>query len=131
LKEKSITKLEKFSETNVLNRNAIINATNFEDFDNAVTAPLFGFKNAKDYWKQSSSKPLLTTIQIPTLIISALDDTFLSQSCYPFDEATINNNLFLETPKYGGHVGFNTVVYGKDKLWSEKRILSFIKHIIS
>jgi predicted alpha/beta-fold hydrolase len=74
---------------------------------------------------------LLTKIQIPTLIISALDDTFLSKSCYPFDEATTNKNLYLETPNYGGHVGFNTVVYGKDKLWSEKRIFSFIKQIIS
>jgi hypothetical protein len=129
LKEKSLTKLEKFPESN-LNRNAILNATNFQEFDDVVTAPLFGFKNAKDYWTQNSAKPFLTSIKKPTLIISALDDTFLSKSCYPFDEAEKNVKLYLETPSYGGHVGFNTVVYGKDKLWSEKRVFDFIQNII-
>ena len=74
---------------------------------------------------------MLKAIQKPTLIINALDDTFLSESCYPFEEATNNKKLYLETPNYGGHVGFNTAVYGKDKLWSEKRVLEFINEILS
>ena len=130
LKKKSLTKIEKFPDNN-LNKEAILHAKSFADFDNAVTAPVAGFKNAKDYWTQSSSRQFLPEIQLPTLIINALDDTFLSESCFPFKEATSNQQLFLETPTYGGHVGFNTAIYGKDPLWSENRIAQFIQHIIS
>jgi len=130
LKEKSLAKNQKFPESS-LDTTAILNAKTFEDFDNAVTAPLFGYKNAKDYWTQCSSKQFLPAIKIPTLIINAQDDTFLSKSCFPFNEATKNSNLYLEVSEYGGHVGFNTTVIGKDQLWSENRITSFIQHIIS
>lgn len=130
LKKKSLAKILKFPKSG-LKQEAIKNARNFTDFDNAVTAPLFGFKNAKDYWTQCSSKQYLPQIKLPTLIINALDDTFLSKSCFPYKEAKENYNLTLETPKYGGHVGFNTVVFGKDMHWSENRIRTFIQHIIS
>ena len=129
LKNKTLQKLQKFPECE-LDKNAIANAKTFKDFDNAVTAPLFGYKNAQDYWRQCSSKQFLNTIKLPTLIINALDDSFLSESCYPFNEAKINSNLFFETPKYGGHVGFNSYFFGKDILWSENRILNYIHHII-
>ncbi len=130
LKKKTLLKLEKFPDCK-LDKKAIAKAKTFTDFDNAVTAPLFGYKNAQDYWRQCSSKQFLKDIKLPTLIINALDDTFLSESCYPFNEAKNNTNLMLETPKYGGHVGFNTSYFGNDLLWSENRILNYINHIIS
>lgn len=130
LKEKTLQKIEKFPDNN-LDNTAIIKAKNFEDFDGVVTAPLFGFKNAKDYWSQCSSKQFLPSIKTPSLIINAKDDTFLSQSCFPFNEAKENKNIFLETPSYGGHVGFNTSIKESDQLWSEKRITQFIQYNIS
>ncbi len=130
LKEKTLLKLEKFPK-NGIDKDIVLKATSFKDFDNAVTAPLFGFKNAEDYWKESSSKQFIPTIRKPTLLINALDDSFLSESCFPFQEAKNHSYLNFETPKYGGHVGFNSSFFGKDVLWSENRILSFIKHIIS
>jgi predicted alpha/beta-fold hydrolase len=129
LKVKSVQKQEKFNDLR-LNIEEINKAKNFSDFDNAVTAPLFGFKNASDYWEKSSSKPFIPFIKLPTLIINALDDSFLSKSCHPIVEADQNNSVFLETPKYGGHVGFNTSLMKSDSLWSENRVSEFIKHII-
>ena len=130
LKSKSLQKLKKFPH-NILNKEAILKANNFMEFDNAVTAPVFGFKNAQDYYTQSSSIHFIPTIQKPTLLINALDDTFLSENCYPFALANKHAYLSLETPTYGGHVGFNTAL-GKTKLyWSEHRIFEFIQHIIS
>lgn len=130
LKKKSLLKLEKYPES-LLSKEAIISAKNFQDFDNAVTAPLGGFKNAKEYWTNCSSKQFLSNIQLPTLIINAKDDTFLSKSCFPYSEAKQNPMLFLEVPSYGGHVGFNTSIVEKDPLWSEDRIYQFLQHIIS
>ena len=130
LKEKSLLKLHRFPEAN-LNKNAIKNAITFKDFDNAVTAPLFGYKNAEDYWEKNSSKQFIHKIDKPTLIINALDDSFLSESCFPYSEAENHKKVYFETPKYGGHVGFNSTLLGKDLLWSEKRIFQFINHNIS
>lgn len=129
LREKALLKLNKSPECG-LNKEAIINSQNFSEFDNVVTAPLFGFKDAKDYWTQCSSKQFLNTIKKPTLLINALDDSFLSESCHPFEEAKKNLHLNFEVSKYGGHVGFNTTVFGKDLYWSENRIMKFINHII-
>lgn len=130
LKEKTLLKITSFPE-NTIDKEAVLNSKTFEDFDNAVTAPLFGYKNAEDYWSKCSSKPFLPSINKPTLLINALDDSFLSESCYPFNEAKNHRYLNLETPKYGGHVGFNTSYFKKDLLWSENRILHYINHIIS
>lgn len=130
LKQKSLEKLEKYPDSD-LNKEQIRNAKNFNDFDNAVTAPLAGFEDAQDYWTKNSSKQFIPYIQLPTLMISAKDDTFLSKSCFPYKEAEYHKNLFLETPTYGGHVGFNTSIGENDQLWSEHRIYQFLQHIIS
>lgn len=130
LKEKALLKINKFPQCNI-NKKAVLSSKSFEDFDNVVTAPLFGFKTAEEYWRKSSCKQFVPAINRPTLLINALDDTFLSESCYPINESKNNKFLSLELPKHGGHVGFNSAYLGKDLLWSEKRILDFIKYIIS
>ncbi len=130
LKGKALHKMTIFPQSN-LDKNRILKARTFKDFDDAVTAPLFGYKDAKDYWTQCSSRQFIEGIELPTLMINSMDDSFLSNSCYPFNEAKNHKFLTLETPKYGGHAGFNTVVFGKDSGWSENRISNFIRHIIS
>ncbi|KJD33092.1 alpha/beta hydrolase [Tamlana nanhaiensis] len=93
------------------------------DFDTVYTAKAHGYKDAVDYYTQNSSLQFLPNINIPTLIINALNDSFLSPECFPVKEAKGNKNLFLEMPEYGGHVGFidkNNVYY------NEKRALEFI-----
>lgn len=79
---------------------------NLREFDDAFTAPIHGFENASDYYAQSNSLPVLPQIKIPIYLLNALDDSFLSTSCYPYALAEKMENLFLETPKNGGHVGF-------------------------
>jgi uncharacterized protein len=95
------------------------------DFDNHFTAPLHGFKDAKDYYAQSSCNQFLRQIQIPSLIINALDDTFLPDTSYPVEAALANPDLFLLTPGFGGHVGFTT--YRAKNYWSEQKIKAFFE----
>lgn len=82
------------------------NLKSFYDFDHLVTAPLHGFKSAKDYWERSSSLQFLSDIKVPTLLMNAKDDPFLGSECYPTKDSIGNPNLTLEYPKNGGHVGF-------------------------
>src|SRR5690606_15413379 len=94
------------------------------DFDNIYTSTGHGFKDSLEYYEKSSSLQFLPNIKVPTLIINALNDSFLSSECYPVKAAKENPNLFLEMPKYGGHVGF---VGNKNVYYTEKRALEFVK----
>ncbi|MDG5491804.1 YheT family hydrolase [Psychroserpens sp. SPM9] len=95
------------------------------DFDEVYTSKAHGFLDASDYYERASSLPFLKTIKIPTLIINALNDSFLSHHCYPVKAAKANHNLYLEMPKYGGHVGF---VQRGNIYYNEQRALEFIEH---
>lgn len=97
------------------------------DFDNVYTSKAHGFKDALDYYEKCSSLQFLPNIKIPTLIINALNDSFLSPECYPVKEAKQNPNLYLEMPKFGGHVGF---IDKKNIYYNEKRALEFINFML-
>ncbi len=94
------------------------------DFDDHFTGPYHGFKDAEDYYNTCNCLQFLDQISIPALVVNALDDSFLPASSYPFEQAESNENLFLMTPKYGGHVGFTT--FGSSYYWIETVILEFI-----
>ncbi len=94
------------------------------DFDNYYTSKAHGFINGADYYEKSSSLQFLPNIKVPTLIINALNDSFLSPECYPVKEAINNPNLFLEMPKYGGHMGF---IQKGGYYYNELRTLEFIR----
>ncbi len=93
-------------------------------FDDAFTSQLHGFKNAKDYYQQCSSRNFLKTIQIPTLILNAVNDPFLTSES--LDHALTQNLpwVHMETTTHGGHVGF--ISQGNEQsYWSEQRALTF------
>lgn len=95
----------------------------FREFDGHFTAPVHGFESAEDYWTRASSGPLLGQIRVPTLLVNALDDPFLSAACYPHAAAAANPHLRLLTPAYGGHVGF---VRRGGEYWSETVAARFL-----
>jgi predicted alpha/beta-fold hydrolase len=106
--------------------NDIKNIKTLKDFDDVYTSKAHGFKDAMDYYTQCSSRQFLTGISVPSLIINAQNDSFLGLACYPTKEAEENKNVYLEVPKYGGHVGF----YGTDNFsYSERRAVSFFDEI--
>ncbi len=96
----------------------------FRDFDNRYTAPLHGFVDADDFYAKASSGQYLPFIQIPTLIVNALNDPFLPDECYPFEVAKTHSHIYLETPQRGGHVGFSMA--GKTESWMEVRAFEFV-----
>lgn len=97
--------------------------TSLLEFDNVYTAPAHGFKDAFDYYEKNSSLQFLPNIRIPIYILNAENDSFLSSDCYPINLASKMQNLHLEIPKYGGHVGFHKT----DKLYySEARTSKFL-----
>lgn len=99
------------------------------DFDDRFTAPANGFKDGTDYYARASSLQFLSEIGVPTLLVNAQDDPFLSPSCYPEDQAGYNPNLHLEIPRFGGHVGF-VLTNGNNVYWSEQRAEAFLCQLL-
>jgi predicted alpha/beta-fold hydrolase len=78
----------------------------FADFDARVTARLFGFASAEDYWARASCGPFLPDIRRPTLLVSAQDDPIVPAHSIPRDAIAANPALTLWLTRGGGHVGF-------------------------
>ena len=102
---------------------------NFRQFDGRFTAPIHGFEDAEDYWTSNSSLRFLPGIRRPALLVSAGDDSFLSPACYPYRIAEQHPHLFLEVPRWGGHVGFVSSGPG-GAYWSEQRAYQFVKEVV-
>jgi predicted alpha/beta-fold hydrolase len=100
----------------------------FRQFDDRYTAPIHGFRDAADYWKQSSSLRYLRGINVPTLLLNARDDPFLTRESFPYSDARENADLFLETPESGGHVGFIDLANGIER-WCERRAVEFLNAV--
>ncbi|GAB3260881.1 alpha/beta fold hydrolase [Larkinella harenae] len=96
------------------------------EFDNLFTSRLHGFRDAEDYYEQSSSLQYLDKIAIPTLIVNAKNDPFLSRECFPEELARQLPHVWMEFPAQGGHCGFAPAKRG-EVYWSEERALRFLK----
>lgn len=83
----------------------LVAARDLYDFDNAFTAPVHGFRHTEDYWQRASSKPGLSWIRIPTLVVNPLNDPFVPASCLP-RQSEVGAYVSLSQPRHGGHVGF-------------------------
>ncbi|OYU95715.1 MAG: alpha/beta hydrolase [Bacteroidetes bacterium B1(2017)] len=109
-----------------LNIDGLEKIKTFDEWDDRFTAPIHGFLGSADYYKKSSSKQFLKGISIPTLLVNAQNDPFLAAECFP-NEIEIGENLFFESPKYGGHCGFAKSV-PNGEYFSEERALHFFSN---
>ncbi len=121
LRGKLVAKQPRFPDE--IDLTGIAGIKNFRQFDDRFTAPLHGFRDAADYWARSSSRPFLSRIQIPSLLVSAANDPFLGPGCYPREEAERSPLFHLEVPDEGGHVGFTG---DGGEYWSEQRAAEFL-----
>ena len=96
------------------------------DFDEAVTAPVHGFKDAADYWRRSSSGPFVPRVRVPLLLVSAVDDPIVPGGGLPPDRFAGNPNVTLEATERGGHVGFVTGPPWAPRFWAEERAVAFL-----
>lgn len=122
LRKKYKIKMAQFPEKALVDYKKI---TSLLEFDNIYTAPAHGYRDAYHYYEKNSSLQFLSNIKIPIYILNAKNDSFLSSECYPFELASKMKNLHLETPDYGGHVGFHKT---NQLYYSEERALAFLNN---
>ena len=90
----------------IMSVGAALTAKTFWSFDDFATAPLHGFRDAADYYAQSSSIHYVGAIRTPTLALSAEDDPFVPRHVLPRVKKAASPAVELITTSCGGHVGF-------------------------
>jgi predicted alpha/beta-fold hydrolase len=124
LKPKSLKKLEAFPGAFDAGRTA--RARTFREFDDVVTAPLHGFRDADHYWSVASSARYLNAIRVPTLVLNARNDPFLPEHELLAATRNPSPSLLLEFPRTGGHVGFLSGPFPGRHDWLPRRLLDFL-----
>jgi predicted alpha/beta-fold hydrolase len=131
LKQKALKKLERFPDLIAPER--VTRIRTMYEFDDAVTAPVHGFRDADHYYSSSSSLAWIERISIPTLLLNARDDPFLPRAVLDdvCQVAQRNSRLELEFPLHGGHVGFVTGWNPfRPAYYAEQRVCDFLaKHV--
>ncbi|RLV58211.1 hydrolase [Parashewanella curva] len=107
LQSKLIKKIETpaFKDKMPVTKERAPSLNSFYEFDDKVTAPLHGFKGVDDYYLRASGLPYLATISVPTLILHAKDDPFMTDEVIPTAEH-LSDFVQYELAQHGGHVGF-------------------------
>ena len=127
LHQKMKAKQEMFPDNPLVNTDDFKQIKNFTDFDDRYTAPLHGYSSAHDFYTRASVKPLLSRLQVPVLIVQAVNDPFLGVECYNTGKNK-NPNIHLQITPKGGHVGF--MESGQLYTWAEKKALDFYQEVI-
>jgi len=128
LKQQHLDSLGKTEEAEVLRQiGNLDDITSFWQYDDRVVAKLYDFANVDDYYQRSSSRQFLQAIAVPTLIIQAQDDPFMTPEVLP-ELTELSSSVSLEITSAGGHVGFISGTNPfKAEYWLEQRIPEFLQ----
>jgi hypothetical protein len=97
------------------------------EIDDWFTAPVCGFGTAENYYRQSSSAPLLPDIRVPTLIVAAADDPLVPRQM--FEALRLSPTTTLRVTRHGGHLGFiGTAGSDPDRRWLDWRVVDWVLH---
>ena len=101
---------------------------NIWDFDEAVTAPAFGFRDAADYYARASSASFLPAVRMPALVIQAKDDPFIPFEAFDLSAFSTNADLRLVATEFGGHVAF--LARGEPRFWAIEQAVRFFESLL-
>ena len=94
-------------------------------FDDAITAPHFGYRDAQEYYEAAGAKSVIDKIRVPMLLITAQDDPFVPFEATRASGVERNPAILFKAPKHGGHCGFISDQGGSERFWAEQRVVEF------
>jgi uncharacterized protein len=96
------------------------------EFDDRYTARRNGFASADDYYRRCSLVASLGRIDVPGLIVHAMDDPFVPHE--PFLQAARQPGLALELVRHGGHLGYlSRRPWQGDRRWLDARLADWLR----
>jgi uncharacterized protein len=96
------------------------------EFDDKIVARYCGFRDADDYYYRAAAARVVDRIQLPTLVLRALDDPFIR--FLPETRSMLLENphiRMIETP-HGGHCAYLGQERGEDIHWAEATAVRFL-----
>lgn len=105
--------------------NGIGTVRSVREFDDKITAPHFGYRNAQDYYDAVGAKKVVAQVRVPMLMITAQDDPFVPYDLFLRANPGRNPAINFLTPEHGGHCGFISKHSGAERFWAEQRIVEF------
>jgi predicted alpha/beta-fold hydrolase len=94
-------------------------------FDDAITGPSFGYRDAEEYYDAAGAKKVLAQVRVPMLMITAEDDPFVPYVSFLAAGAGKNPAIRFVAPQHGGHCAFISDKSGVERFWAEQRIVEF------
>jgi len=95
------------------------------EFDDAITAPAFGYRDAEDYYEHVGAKKVVDRVRVPMLMITAQDDPFVPYASFLKARVAENACVDFVAPRHGGHCGFISRFEGVERFWAEERIVEW------
>lgn len=96
------------------------------EFDDRITAPLWGYSGASDYYFSCSSMQFLPHIKHDTHLLLANDDPFIPLEI--LKQIFIPSKVDLCTTDHGGHMGFlGKTAKEHQSFWMDEMLLQWIK----
>ncbi|MGK7313380.1 MAG: YheT family hydrolase [Candidatus Longimicrobiales bacterium M2_2A_002] len=105
---------------------AVRRARTIQEFDDALTAPLHGFRDAADYYARSSSARFIAGIRIPTLVVHSRDDPFLPAAAIPEAALEANPAITAVITEKGGHQGYVAGSILWPEFWVERVVAEWL-----
>jgi uncharacterized protein len=126
LSAKTLKKLEICPD--LCDREQMLSARTFWEFDSVVTGPVHGFSGAHEYYRRSSAIGFINGIRVPTLLMSAWDDPFLPRYVLQrvLELARDNPCLTTEFTTKGGHVGWVEGQPWAQRYFMERRVVEWL-----
>jgi uncharacterized protein len=125
LREAACRKALRFPEA--VDAEAARRARTIRAFDDAVTAPLHGFRDVAHYYEACSSGPTLGRVRVPTLVLHSRDDPLIPEDAIPYGTLAKNRWISHALPSSGGHVGFVTGANPlRPAFWAERQAAIFL-----
>jgi predicted alpha/beta-fold hydrolase len=95
------------------------------EWDEAITAPEWGYRDAADYYDRVSALHVIGRIRVPTLILAAEDDPLVPIASFRNPGIEENPFITLVAPEHGGHCAFISSEGGNERFWPEECVIEF------
>jgi hypothetical protein len=105
--------------------NGLSKVRTLREFDEAITAPCSGYRNAADYYERASAMHVVHRIAVPTLILISKDDPVVPFESFEASEIAGNPQIRVAATEFGGHCAFISRTNGPERFWAEARVLEF------
>jgi predicted alpha/beta-fold hydrolase len=99
------------------------------EFDDAITAPCFGYRDAEEYYEAAGAKKVVGQVRVPMLLITAEDDPFVPYVSFLAARVEQNPSIRFLAPEHGGHCAFVSNKSGAERFWAEQRIVEFCDRV--